>query len=122
MFFNSDILTNCSNLVIVVSKKQTLAIFAVVFATAMIVGSIAAASDNMAFATNKKTKQKMAQNTANSQSTTCSANGGPAFGTGTGLVAGVGAGISANIPGLNICPNFNTNNNVATGNQAATTG
>ena len=104
------------------NKQTTLAIFAVVFATAMIVGSIAAASDNMAFATHgKKTKQVKAQSNANSQSTTCNANGGPATGTGSGLLLGIGAGISANIPGLNICPNANTNNNVATGNQASTT-
>ena len=103
------------------NKQTSLAVFAVVFATAMIVGSIASA-DNMAFATHgKKTKQVKAQSNANSQSTTCNANGGPATGTGSGLLLGIGAGISANIPGVNLCPNFNTNNNVDTAGQTAQT-
>jgi hypothetical protein len=121
MFFNSDILTNCSNLVIVVSKKQTLAIFAVVFATAMIVGSIAAASDNMAFATNKKTKQVKAQSNTNQQNLICQSSGGVSLGSGSsGLGVGIGAALSANA-GINVCSNTNTNNNVDTGNQAGTT-
>ena len=103
------------------NRQTSLAIFAVVFATAMIVGSIAAASDNMAFATHgKKTKQVKAQSNANSQSTTCNANGGPATGTGSGLLAGIGFANSTNT-GINACFNTNTNNNVDTGNQAATT-
>lgn len=102
------------------NKQSSLVFVAVIFATAMIVGSIAA-SDNMVFATHKKvTKQVKAQNNANAQSTNCSANGGAATGTGSGLLAGIGFANSTNT-GINACFNTNTNNNVDTGNQAATT-
>ena len=104
------------------NKQTSLAIFAVVFATAMIVGSIASSADNMAFATHgKKTKQVKAQSNANTQSTNCAANGGPTTGTGvSGL--GIGAGIAASLnTGINACFNTNTNNNVDTGNQFAQT-
>ena len=103
------------------NKQATLAIFAVVFATAMIVGSIAASADNMAFATHgKKTKQVDAQKNANDQSTSCAANGGPGIGAGTGLIAGTGAGVGG-LGGLNLCFNTNANNNVDSGSQDATT-
>ena len=102
------------------NKQATLAIFAVVFATAMIVGSIAASSDNMAFAHHgKKTKQVQAQKNANDQSTNCAANGGFATGTGVGLLAGTGAGVGG-LGGINACFNTNANTNAATGSQAAT--
>ena len=101
------------------NKQATLAIFAVVFATAMIVGSIAASSDNMAFATHgKKTAQKMKQSNSNAQSTDCVANGGFATGTGVGLVTGTGAGVGG-AGGINACFNTNANNNVGSGNQQA---
>jgi putative hemolysin len=104
------------------NKQSSMVLVAVVFATAMIVGSIVAStSDNMAFATHKKvTKQVKSQSNANAQSTNCAANGGAATGTGSGLLAGIGFANSTNT-GINACFNTNTNNNVDTGNQAATT-
>ncbi|MGN6707735.1 MAG: hypothetical protein ACTHKF_00105, partial [Candidatus Nitrosocosmicus sp.] len=91
---------------------------AVVFATAMIVGTIASA-DNMAFATHKKVKQKIGQSNTSEQGLTCSANGGFANGIGTGgLLAGIGAGIGGT-GGLNLCFNTNPQTNANQGNIAA---
>jgi hypothetical protein len=107
--------------VITLSKKQTLAVFAVVFATAMIVGSIASSSDNnMAFATNKKAKNAQAQTNTNQQALVCQSSGGISLGSGNGLLAGIGIGLSPNA-GINLCSNTNTNNNAESGPQAATT-
>ena len=102
------------------NKQTSLAVFAVVFATAMIVGTFASASDNMAFATHgKKAKNVKSQSNSNSQSTNCAANGGPATGTGFGGL-GIGAGVGASVNlGLNLCPNTNTNSNVDTAAQTA---
>ena len=97
------------NIMIKLNKQSSLVLVAVIFATAMIVGSIAA-SDNMAFATYKKvTKQVRSQSNANAQSTSCAANGGAATGTGSGLLAGIGFANSTNT-GINACFNTNTNN------------
>ena len=105
---------------VTLNKKQTsLALVAVVFATAMIVGTIASA-DNMAFATHKKVKQKIGQSNAASQNTACSSNGGFANGIGTGgLLAGIGAGIGGPA-GLNLCFNTNPQTNANTGNELVT--
>ena len=101
------------------NKQTSLAVFAVVFATAMIVGTFASASDNMAFAKHgKKAKNAQAQSNGNSQSTNCAANGGFANGMGSGLLAGAGIGASINL-GINACPNTNTNTNANTAPQFA---
>src|SRR5690349_19056192 len=102
------------------NKQSSLVIVAVVFATSMIIGYIVS-SDNMTIGTHKKvTKQVKSQRNANAQSTNCSANGGSATGTGSGSLLGIGFANSTNT-GINACFNTNTNNNVDTGNQAATT-
>jgi hypothetical protein len=105
--------------VISLTKKQSLAVFAVVFATAMIVGTVAAASDNMAFATNKKAKNVKSQTNTNQQALVCQSSGGISLGSGNGLLAGIGIGLSPNA-GVNLCSNTNTNNNAETGPQAST--
>ena len=59
-----------------ITKKQTsLALIAVVFATAMIVGTLASAADNKAFARIQSIDQK----NSNSQSTSCNSSGGSAI-------------------------------------------
>ena len=105
------------------SKKQSIAIFAIAFAAVMIVGTVAAsASDNLVFATNKNTKQVKAQNNANQQRLICQSSGGISIGTGSsGLGLGTGAGVGG-AGGANLCFNSNANTNAETGSQAAQTG
>ena len=100
-----------------------MAIFTVVFAAALLAGTVAAASDNMAFATHgKQIKQVKSQNAANQQTLVCQASGGVSIGSGSSALGiGLGAGVSPNA-GVNLCFNANNNNNVDSGNQAATNG
>ncbi|MGN6629616.1 MAG: hypothetical protein ACTHKJ_07020 [Candidatus Nitrosocosmicus sp.] len=114
-----------------ITKKQTVvAIVAVVFASAMILGTIAAASDQSAFAKHHKhhkhhkhsgdsTSQRISQTNAHSSSVNCQSNGGSAIGTGNGLVAGVGAGVGGN-GGTNVCFDNNPQINANTGNNLVT--
>ncbi|MGN6560248.1 MAG: hypothetical protein ACTHJ2_06940 [Candidatus Nitrosocosmicus sp.] len=103
---------------VTLNKKQTsLALVAVVFATAMIVGTIASA-DNMAFATSKKVKQKIGESNSASQTTSCSANGGSGLGTGSALLLGAGIG-AGGLGGLNLCFNTNPQTNINQGSTAA---
>ena len=95
---------------ITVTKKQTsLALFAVVFATAMIVSTIASSADNSAFATHgKKAKFKQSiseacQQDQNSPVTTAGAISPP-------IAAGINAGI---------CLNLNLAGNAATSDQSS---
>ena len=96
-----------------VTKKQTsIAIFAVVFATAMIVGTLASAtSDNMAFAK----KQSIAQSNSNTQSSVCNSPGGSA--SGFGFLAGFASGGTGGSP-LVSCNNFNANTNPQQGSNS----
>ncbi len=120
-----------------ITKKQaSLALVAVIFATAMIVGTIAAAAaDNMVLAKDGKkhkwhkkhhnnshngdsTKQSISQSNKSSQSLSCSANGGSGVGVGNGLLLGIGAGVGGS-GGTNLCVNNNPQTNVNTGNNGA---
>ena len=96
-----------------VTKKQTsIAIFAVVFATAMIVGTLASAtSDNMAFAK----KQSIAQSNSNEQSSSCISPGGSA--SALGILAGARGGTGGLIAFS--CDNLNSNTNPNTGNNVS---
>jgi hypothetical protein len=119
-----------------VTKKQTsIAIFAVVFATAMIVGTLASAtSDNMAFAggnnrhsnnnhgnnnhgnnnhKNNSHGQSTAQTNNNDQRSLCIASGG--ISVANGLLAGISlGGNGGTITGS--CNNLNSNTNANAGN------
>ena len=103
---------------ITVTKKQTsLALFAVVFATAMIVGTIASSSDNMAFAggrghhhhhsqTSDSTSQSISQpceQSQNSPVTTTGAISPP-------ILSGINVGA---------CVNANLGGNAATSDQSS---
>ena len=92
-----------------VTKKQTsIAIFAAVFVTAMIVGTlVSATSDNMAFATHKKISQK----SHSSQKSFCNASGGVAIGNGLFLGPFADGGENENS-----CNNTSTQNNANSGN------
>jgi hypothetical protein len=114
-----------------ITKKQTaLAVVAVVFAAAMIVGTIAAASDQFAFAHHKKHHKKhherhngshddnsksINQANAHTSSINCQSNGGSAIGTGNGGLIGVGAARGGN-GGTNVCFDNNPQINANTGN------
>ncbi len=106
----------------VTKKQSSLAFVAVLFATAMIVGTIASATgDNMAFAgghgshgkKGNHNKQSIGQSNTSSQSMNCSANGGSGFGSGSGLI-GIGAGVGG-LGGLNLCFNSNPQTNINQG-------
>ena len=94
---------------VTVTKKQTsLALIAVVFATAMIVGTIASSSDNLAFATGKKAKFKQSiseacQQDQNSPVTTAGAVSPP-------VLSGINVGL---------CVNANLGGNAATSDQSS---
>ncbi len=82
-----------------ITKKQTsLALFAVVFATAMIVGTFATVADNSAFA---RHSSSITQNSFTSQSANCISPGGSGSTTG-----GAGGAIAAGA-----CVNSATTNN-----------
>ena len=95
---------------VTVTKKQTsLALIAVVFATAMIVGTIASSADNSAFATHgKKAKFKQSidlacQEDQNAPVTTAGA-------VSPSLLSGINAGV---------CVNLNAAGNAATADQSS---
>jgi Ni/Co efflux regulator RcnB len=109
-----------------VTKKQTsIAVFAVIFATAMIAGTLAsAASDNMAFANrnhhhhgnhhhNDSHDQSISQNNSNKQSSKCVASGGVSVANG-GLVGVSIGGTGGSI--RNSCNNDSTQTNANSGN------
>ena len=94
------------NIMVKSTKKQTsLALIAVVLATAMIVGTFAVSADNSAFAKKKVIRQSISQNSNTAQTATCLTPGG----TG-GTTGGVGGAIAAGA-----CVNTATNNPVNTG-------
>ena len=79
------------NIMVKSTKKQTsLALIAVVLATVMIVGSIAAAGDNSAFAKKKVVRQSISQDSNTAQTSSCITPGGTGATTG-----GVGGAIAA---------------------------
>ena len=100
-------LDNHNTMMSKITKKQTsLALIAVVFATAMIVGTLASVADNNAFA-----RQSINQKNINSQSTSCNTSGGSGISIGTTTSTATG-GAGGAITG---CTNTNTNNNVNSG-------
>jgi hypothetical protein len=96
-----------------ITKKQTtLAVVAVVFAAAMIVGTIAAASDQFAFASSHKRINQVNKHSSNIH---CETNGGSAISTGNGLLAGVGVAVAGH-GGTNVCFDNNQQTNGNAGN------
>ncbi|MGN6623981.1 MAG: hypothetical protein ACTHKK_07550, partial [Candidatus Nitrosocosmicus sp.] len=99
---------------------------AVVFASAMILGTIAAASDQSAFAKHHKhhkhhkhsgdsTSQSIKQSNSHRSSVHCESNGGSAIGTGNGLGVGAGVAVGGN-GGTNVCFDNNPQTNANSGN------
>ena len=102
IIYNSNII---SDIIMTVTKKQTsIAIFAAVFVTAMIVGTlVSATSDNMAFA---RHNQIIDQSNSNSQSSKCKSPDG--FASGHGFLGGFAKDGTGGAP-LVLCNNFKTN-------------
>jgi hypothetical protein len=95
------------NIMVKSTKKQTsLALIAVVLATAMIVGTLAVSADNSAFAKKKVVRQSISQDSTLSQTTSCVTPGGTGATTG-----GAGGAIAAGA-----CVNTSTNNPISSGN------
>ena len=98
-----------------ITKKQTVvALVAIAFASAMILGTVAASSDQSAFASHHK-HQKIKQTNAHRSSVHCESNGGSAISTGNGLVAGLGVSVAGN-GGTNVCFDNNPQTNANSGN------
>jgi hypothetical protein len=79
------------NIMVKSTKKQTsLALVAIVLATAMIVGTLAVSADNSAFAKKKVIRQSISQDSTTSQTTSCVNPGGSGSTTGGagGAIAG----------------------------------
>jgi hypothetical protein len=88
------------NIMVKSTKKQTsLALVAIVLATAMIVGTLAVSADNSAFAKKKVIRQSISQDSTTAQTTSCVTPGGSGATTG-----GVGGAIAAGA-----CTNTATN-------------
>ena len=88
------------------TKKQTsLALIAVVLATAMIVGTLAVSADNSAFAKKKVIRQSISQDSTLGQTTSCVNPGGSGSTTGGAGGAIAGCTNTANNTPLNIGSN-----------------
>jgi hypothetical protein len=90
------------NIMVKSTKKQaSLALIAVVLATAMIVGTLAVTADNSAFAKKKVIRQSISQDATTSQTSSCITPGGTGAttgGAGGAIAAGACVNTASNFP------------------------